>query len=102
MVQLAMKDFFPKDFPVHINKIEIENGESIPTMYLMDKLNELYDRTHDFHFIMGSDLIKTLNWWDDGERIIETMPTIIFLRKGYDNEAILQHANFPKNDPIVI
>ena len=102
MVRLAVKDFFPADFPVKIHTIEIENGESIPTMYLMDKLNEKYSKDLNLYFIMGSDLVKTLHWWDDGERMIETMPSIIFKRKGYDNESLLMHPNFPKNNPIVI
>mmetsp|Transcript_20126 Transcript_20126/g.24823 ORF Transcript_20126/g.24823 Transcript_20126/m.24823 type:complete len:123 (+) Transcript_20126:413-781(+) len=51
---------------------------------------------------MGSDLIKSLHWWDEGERIINEMPMIIFRRKGYDNDELFNHANFPKNDPIVV
>ncbi len=51
---------------------------------------------------MGSDLIKSLHWWDDGERIINEMPMIIFRRKGYNNEELFSHTNFPKNDPIII
>lgn len=51
---------------------------------------------------MGSDLIKGLHWWDDGERIIREMPIIIFRRKGYDNEELFAHENFPLNDPIVV
>ena len=51
---------------------------------------------------MGSDLIWSLHLWDDGERIINEMPIIVFRRKGYDNEELFNHANFPKNDPIVV
>lgn len=51
---------------------------------------------------MGSDLIKGLHWWDEGDRIINEMPMIIFRRKGYDNEELFNHTNFPKNNPIVV
>ena len=51
---------------------------------------------------MGSDLIKSLHWWDDGERMINEMPMVIFRRKGYNNEELFSHENFPKNDPIII
>ena len=51
---------------------------------------------------MGSDLIKSLHWWDEGDRIISEMPMIIFRRKGYNNEELFAHANFPKKDPIVV
>ena len=102
MVELAIKDFFPPDFPVKVNSIEIENGQSIPTMYLMDRLNDEYGDSNLLYFIMGSDLISGLHWWDDGERMINTMRTIIFRRKGYDNDLLINHANFPKNEPIVV
>jgi nicotinic acid mononucleotide adenylyltransferase len=102
MVDMAIKDFFPPEFPVKVNRIEVDNGESIPTAYLMDKLDEQYADQCDLYFIMGSDLIEHLHWWDDGERMIETMKTIIFRRKGYDNEALTSHPNFPKNNRIVV
>ena len=51
---------------------------------------------------MGSDLIKGLHWWDEGERIINEMKCVIFRRKGYDNEELFSHPNFPKNDPIEV
>jgi len=40
---------------------------------------------------MGSDLIKSLHWWEEGDRLINEMPMIIFRRKGYDNEALFEH-----------
>ena len=51
---------------------------------------------------MGSDLIKSLHWWEEGDRLINEMPMIIFRRKGYDNEALFEHENFPRNNPIVV
>lgn len=102
MIRLAVQEFFPPGFPVKVNSIEVDHGESIPTIYLMDQLVEQYGQTHTFHFIMGSDLIKSLHWWDEGDRIINSMPIIIFRRKGYDNDAIFAHENFPKNNPIVV
>ena len=102
MVKTAVEEFYPIGFPVRVDPIEVENGDSIPTAYLMDQLQEKYKDTHLFYFIMGSDLIKSLHWWDDGERMINEMPTIIFRRKGYNNEELFSHANFPKNNPIII
>jgi hypothetical protein len=37
MTKLAIKDFFPADTPVKIDPIEVENGPSIPTAYLLDQ-----------------------------------------------------------------
>ena len=42
MIELAVKEFYPEGFPVKVDPIEIENGPSIPTVYLFDKLEELY------------------------------------------------------------
>ena len=86
MVRMAVEEFYPPGFPVKVDPIEIEHGPSIPTVYLFDELEQKYGETHTFHFIMGSDLIKGLHWWDDGERMINEMKTIIFKRKGFNNE----------------
>ena len=51
---------------------------------------------------MGSDLIKSLHTWDEGERMISEMPMIIFRRKGYNIDNLFAHDNFPRNDPIVV
>ena len=69
-----------------VDPIEVENGNSIPTVYLIDKLEEMYPKTHEFAFIMGSDLIANLHYWDDGQRLINNMRCIVFLRKGYPND----------------
>ena len=62
----------------------------------------MYRGTHSFYFIMGSDLIKGLSEWDEGERIINQMKCVIFRRKGYNNEELFSHPNFPKNNPIEV
>ena len=38
MTRAAVRDFFPEDFPVTVDSIEVENGNTIPTAYLMDRL----------------------------------------------------------------
>ena len=66
MVELAVQEFFPPKFPVKVDPIEVEHGDSIPTVHLIEQLEKKYKGTHEFHFIMGSDLIKGLHNWDDG------------------------------------
>ena len=102
MLQSAVSEFYPPGFPVKVDTIEIEHGNSIPTAYLMDQLTERYSETHDLRFIMGSDLIKGLHKWVDGERLINEGRFIVFLRKGFNNEELFEHQNFPKNDPIIV
>lgn len=65
MIRLAVQDFFPRDFPVKVDKIEIDNGNSIPTRFLLDKYEEREPDT-EFWFVMGTDLVSGLHWWDDG------------------------------------
>jgi len=74
MTRLAVRDFFPPVFPVVVDPIEVENGASIPTAYLMDRLQDRYRSEQSpaqVYFVMGSDLIDSLHKWDDGQRIIE-------------------------------
>ena len=35
MTKLAVKDFFPENTPLRIDSVEVENGPSIPTAYLL-------------------------------------------------------------------
>ena len=42
MVQKALEDYFPQDFPIKVNDIEIKNGPMIPTYFLMKSLEQKY------------------------------------------------------------
>jgi len=42
MVKRSVEDFFPKNYPIKIDDIEIKNGKLFPTFYLMDKLEKKY------------------------------------------------------------
>ena len=86
MTRAAVNDFFPPDFPIEVDPIEVENGPSIPTALLMDQLQDRYRQTHQVYFVMGSDLIDSLHRWDDGQRIINEMPIVVFKRKGLSSE----------------
>lgn len=35
MVNISIKDYFPKFYPVKSHDIEVKNGPSIPSYYLM-------------------------------------------------------------------
>jgi len=38
MVKLAINDYFPDNYPVYAHNVEVQNGESIPTYFMMKKL----------------------------------------------------------------
>ena len=86
MVQRAIDDYFPRGYPIQVTDIEVKNGESIPTYFLMKKLEEEYKKDNfEFHFIMGSDLIPFLLSWDCGKELISEINFVIFERKGFES-----------------
>ena len=46
---------------------------------------------------MGSDLVTTLHEWENYERMINEIPTVLFQRKGVDNRQLEGHKNYPKH-----
>ena len=42
MVERAVEDYFPRGYPVSVHPIEVQNGKSIPTYFLMKKFEEIY------------------------------------------------------------
>ena len=84
MCEQAIQDYFPKDYPVKACDIEVKNGSSIPTYYMMKKLEQEYkDQNMEFHFMAGSDLIPGLIRWEKGKEMLEEIKFIIFVRRGY-------------------
>ena len=75
----------------------MENGASLPTVHLMDLLQRKFSNNHKFHFLMGSDLVTTLHEWENYERMINEIPTVLFQRKGVDNRQLEGHKNYPKH-----
>lgn len=85
MAQVAIQDYFPSQYPVFVNPIEVENGESIPTYTLIKKLEEQYPNM-EFYFIIGSDLLPGLVKWDGGQQFIEEVGFVLFERKGHEDK----------------
>ena len=81
-----------------MNDIEIKNGESIPTYYLMQQLkNDPENKDLEFFFLIGSDLLDSMRRWDYGDKLAVETNFIIFIRIGY----ILNEASLPKHYIIV-
>lgn len=98
MVNMLISDFFPPDFPIKVftssntslipfsqsNDIEIQNKESIPTYFLMKKfIEDPNHRDKEFYFILGSDLLSTIRSWDEGDKLVEEINFIVFIRIGF-------------------
>ena len=83
MVRRAAQDFFPKDFPIKIDSIEVEHGVSIPTFFLLEMYKKMYSDS-EFWFVMGTDLVSGLHWWHEGQRLMSETKFLIFERNGYE------------------
>ena len=83
MTRLAFQDFFKDKYPIKIDDIEVKNGESIPTFYLLERYQQAQPDC-EFWFVMGTDLIDGLHWWDEGTRLINETNFLIFERHGFD------------------
>jgi len=80
MTRVAVADFFPLDIPIKVHDIEVKNEALIPTYFLMKKLEQLHPEIK-FYFILGSDLLPTLESWDEGSKLINEIHFIIFQRE---------------------
>lgn len=80
-----------------MDEIEIKNGMSIPTYFLLKKLEEDYkNENYDFSWITGTDLIDDLELWDEGKKLKEEFKFIVIPRinQTYKEE------NLPSNHQI--
>ena len=82
MCNIAVKEFFPKNFPIKVKDTEIINGEFIPTYYLLEKYEKEFKDQMEFYFVMGTDLIPTLRQWHEGDKLMELTKYVIFNRSG--------------------
>ena len=82
MMKIALEEFYQGDPTFKVFDLEIVNGKSIPTYYLMLRLEKLY-KSHDFHFVIGTDLLPDLIRWDGGQEFVDNVKFIIYPRAGY-------------------
>ena len=86
MTQLAVNDFFCKEFPITVNDIEVRHGPMINSYTLIKQLQQQADEerkakldevtdckepSKHFYFVLGSDLIPSLDKWTEGKELIE-------------------------------
>ena len=96
MTNLAVKQFFGEKYPVKVDDIEVKNGESIPTIELLDRYKVAHPN-YEFWFVMGTDLIQDLHTWTpDFNKLINETKFLIFERPGFDQNELMKHKNWPK------
>ncbi len=96
MCKIAVEDLFHDEYPVFVNDIEIKNGSSIPTYFLMKQLEKEYP-DHEFSFVIGTDLVPSLKSWDLGEKMLEEINFVIYLRPGYEIDLTQKNELLPKH-----
>lgn len=94
MLNIIRNELISPELPVKISTIEIEKNDYIPTYYFLCELKEKFPDC-EFIFCIGSDLIKGLINWDEGEKLMAEFKFIIFYRKSYplDEKDMI----YPKN-----
>ena len=61
---------------------------------MIKQLNEIYsNENYEFYFIMGSDLLDTLHLWNEGEKLKEEIPFLIYRR----SHSLINETTLPKN-----
>ena len=98
MLRLAVKEYFPENSAVKIDSLEVDNGSSIPTFFLMQHY-ALRWRENEFWFVMGTDLISDIKTWDEGPKMLRETNFIIFERNGYSFDT--SHASWPSNFKLI-
>eukprot|EP00919_Chromeraceae_sp_WS-2016_P028933 GHVR01068630.1.p1 GENE.GHVR01068630.1~~GHVR01068630.1.p1 ORF type:complete len:226 (-),score=30.98 GHVR01068630.1:254-931(-) len=76
MCELAVESNFTKEFPVKVHPIEIENGEFIPTFYLMKRFESDYPDCC-FWLIVGTDVCASLDTFVKARMVKEQVRMIL-------------------------
>jgi len=103
MMELILKDIIDVSVPIkvklkiyfvlyQISDIEIKNNKYLPTWNLLQLLHEQYPN-YKFLFCLGTDLIDSLDEWDNSEQLKNEVNFLILQRPEYNPDS----SNFPKN-----
>ncbi|CAD8157134.1 unnamed protein product [Paramecium octaurelia] len=85
MLQLLVENQLKNIDSVVIDNYELQNGQLVPTYYLLQKLREKYQNVH---FVIGSDLVNTLPNWVEGQKLIAETNFIILNRSSHKIDQI--------------
>ena len=100
MLNFILEDLLDEKIPIKIDTYEIDKGEYVPTYFLLKDFEKKYPEK-EFIFVIGSDLIKGLDKWDEYEKLISEFKFIIIQREGYPMELNNPNYIYPKNYQIM-
>lgn len=79
MVSIALDAMVPKNFPLYVDRTEVDNGRFFPTRELMCHYRSTYPRL-TFKILIGNDLLEGLHRWDDFPDLITENEFIVYDR----------------------
>jgi len=83
MCCIGIESRFSAQMAIKVCDIEIYEPKSIPTYFCIKKLEEKYP-DFDFYWIIGTDLVKDLKLWDEGEKLWNEAGFLLYPRPGYE------------------
>ena len=91
----AVETCFSSSFPIKVDDEEIERPRALTTPRLLDIYDKKYGDTCEFHFVVGTDLLEGLPFWDpkkEYEGWYKTRGLIVMDRPGYPRPEAWAHA----------
>ena len=83
MARLAVGEYFPSHWPISVCDAEANLPEALPTIELLELLQEAQKPEVDFYFAIGTDLVKQVpEWPPDGPRLARDFNFLIIPRAG--------------------
>lgn len=82
---------------IKIDDIEIKNGPLIPTYEMLHLIRKQYS---DISFVIGSDLVESLESWEHGDRLKKEFSFII-LNRGTSELQGIPKAAFPSHYKVI-
>lgn len=81
-----------------VSTIEIDNKLDGETVHLLPYL----PKEHAFSFVIGSDQLPGFTKWLDWEKLLETMPFLVFPRAGYALEPMYNNMSVVAHESLII
>ncbi|WP_342269335.1 nicotinate (nicotinamide) nucleotide adenylyltransferase [Spiroplasma endosymbiont of Aspidapion aeneum] len=78
---------------VKIINFELKRAKPTPTYLTVKYLKKKY-KEHDFTFIVGMDILKDIEKWNNFNKLIKMVKFLIFKRENYNYEEIANKYNF--------